>query len=94
MNDRYEVVADFPKPDDFTDLDLHEFELIENGTKFIQIGRIIHASDWKYALNKVMGESVVQVIDTVTKEVDFEWRALDHVPLNESCLAYPVLDYL
>ena len=76
------------------ELDPHEFELIENASKSIQIGRITHASDWEYALNKLVGESVVQVVDTVTKEVDFEWRALDHVPLNESCLAWPLLDYL
>ena len=94
MNNKYEVVAEFPRPDGITELDPHEFELIENATKIIQLGRVRHASDWRFAQNGVLGESVLQVIDTITRDVEFEWRALDHVPLDESCLLYPDLDYL
>lgn len=94
MNNQYEVVAEFPRSDDITELDPHEFELIDSGTKFIQVGRIRHASDWQFAQDGVIGESVVQVVDTVTRNVEFEWRSLDHVPQNESCLSFPNLDYL
>lgn len=94
MNHKYEIVAEFPRPHGITELDVHEFELIENGTIFIQLGRARHASDWRFALDGVIAESVLQVVDTVTRNVEFEWRSLDHVPLNESCLSYPNLDCL
>ena len=94
MNYEYEVVAEFPRTAGITELDPHEFELIDNGTKFIQLGGARHASDWPFAQDSVIAESVLQVVDTITGNVEFEWRSLDHVPLTESCLSYPNMDYL
>ena len=94
MNSRYEVVARFQKSDSITELDPHEFDVIDNGAKILHLGRIRHPSNWPLAENGILGESVIQVVDFVTKEVKFEWRALDHVPLSESCLVFPILDYL
>lgn len=94
LNNHYEIVTEFLKSDDLTELDPHEFELLENGTKVIQIGRIRHASDSAYGKDGVIGESVLQLVDIATRDVEFEWRSLDHVPLDENCQINPDVDHL
>ncbi|KAK3172582.1 hypothetical protein OEA41_005906 [Lepraria neglecta] len=93
MNSHYEMVAELLKSHDLTELDPHEFELIDNGTKVIQLGRIRRPSDWPYGKDGVIGESVLQLVDIATGDVEFEWRSLDQVPLDESCHTYPDIDY-
>ncbi|ERF77165.1 hypothetical protein EPUS_08469 [Endocarpon pusillum Z07020] len=93
LNSQYEVVAHFKKPDSVEELDPHEFTVIDNGTKIIQLGYIRHPSDWPLVPNGIVREGVVQVVDFATRKVEFEWRALDHVPLCETCLVIPNLDY-
>ncbi|MCJ1404213.1 hypothetical protein MMC11_007438 [Xylographa trunciseda] len=93
LNSNYDVVAEFQKSTNITELDPHEFSILDNGTKLIQGGRIRHTSNglsWKDGL---VGESVFQVVDISTRETDFEWRSLDQIPLNESCQTVPDLDY-
>ena len=93
VNSSYDVVAEFPKSDSIAELDPHEFSIIANDTKLIQCGRNRHASDWPLGVNGTIGASVVQVVDIATRKVDFEWRSLDLIPLNETCNTYPDLDY-
>ena len=94
MNSRYEIVAELQKSPYLTELDPHEFDLIDNGTKVIQLGRIWCPSDWPYGKDGFIAESVLQLVDIATGDVEFEWRSLDQVPLDESCHTYPDVDYL
>ena len=34
------------------------------------------------------------LVDLARREIEFEWRSLDHVSPNESCIAYGDPDYL
>ena len=92
MNSSYAIVDVFDKPDGITDFDPHEFELVDNGTAMLQTGRIRHSSTSPFSVNGEVGESVFQLVDMSSKKVSFEWRSLDHVPENETCLKIPQLD--
>ena len=93
MNSSYAIVETFEKPDEFTDFDPHEFELVDNGTTIIQIGRIRHPSTSPFSVNGEAAESTFQLVDVFSRKVNFEWRSLSHVPENETCLKLPQLDY-
>lgn len=92
MNSSYAIVNVFDKPDGFTDFDPHEFELVDNGTAMLQAGRIRHSSTSPLSVNGQVGESAFQLVDMSSKKVFFEWRSLDYVPENETCLKIPQLD--
>ena len=93
MNSNYEIVEVFNKPDEYTDFDPHEFELVDNGTTIIQTGRIKHPSTSPFSVNGEAAESAFQLVDVSSRKVKFEWRSLSHVPENETCLKLPQLDY-
>ena len=93
MNRSYATVNAFDKPDAFTEYDPHEFQLVDNGTGILQIGRIVHPSVSPFSVNGKVGESAFQLVDMSSKKVNFEWRSLNHVPENETCLEIPTLDY-
>ena len=93
MNSNYAIVEAFDKPDEFTDFDPHEFELVDNGTTIIQIGRIRHPSTSPLSVNGEAAESAFQLVDVSSRKVNFEWRSLSHVPESETCLNLPQLDY-
>lgn len=93
MNSSYAIVEEFDKPDEFTDSDPHEFELIENGTAFLRNGRIVHSSTSPLSLDGFVGESIFQLVDISSREMEFEWRSLSHIPESETCLMLPQLDY-
>ena len=92
MNSSYAIIDVFDKPDEFTESDPHEFELVDNGTAMLQIGRIRHSSNSPLSVHGQVGESAFQLVDMSTKKASFEWRSLDYVPENETCLNVPSLD--
>ena len=92
MNSNYAIVDAFGKPDGFTDFDPHEFELVDNGTAILQTGRIRHSSTSPLSVNGEVGESAFQLVDMSSKKINFEWRSLNYVPENETCLTIPQLD--
>ncbi len=93
MDSNYAIVDEFDKPDEFTEFDPHDFELVDNGTAILQTGRIRHPSTSPLSINGEVGESAFQLVDVSSRKVYFEWRSLSHVPENETCLKVPQLDY-
>ena len=93
MNSNYAIVEEFDKPDQFTDSDPHEFKLIENGTALLRTGRIVHPSTSPLSLNGLVGESIFHLVNIFSREIEFEWRSLIHIPESETCLMIPQLDY-
>ena len=93
MDSSYAIVDAFDKPDEFTEFDPHDFELVDNGTAILQTGRIRHSSTSPFSVNGEVGESAFQLVDVSSREVYFEWRSLSHVPENETCLKFLQLDY-
>ncbi len=93
MDSHYAIVEEFDKPDEFTESDPHEFELVDNGTAILRTGRIRRSSTSPLSENGVVGESIFQLVDVSSRKIDFEWRSLNHLPENETCLGVPQLDY-
>lgn len=82
-------------------LDPHDFEIINNGSRIIQAASIAHDRLQNSEQNEmlelgptVIKEALFQVVDIETRRVDFEWRSLDHVPINQSCISVEHPDYL
>jgi hypothetical protein len=62
-------------------MDLHEFLVTPQGQAYvIAVSPVSHPS----VPHKPVFDSVVQEIDIKTGLVEFEWHALDHVPLSDS----------
>ena len=66
--------------------DLHEFLITEGGTALVTVYDEIpyDLSPYGGATDGTLAEGVVQEIVIETGEVIFEWRSLDHVPIEES----------
>ncbi len=101
MDSNYTIVERFKSSDDQMQLDPHDFEIIDNGTRVIQAAIIErslpHVCDSPVELelrSRIIKEAVFQVTDVATKNVDFEWRSLDYIPVDESCLGVEHPDYL
>ena len=92
LNSSYAIVDEFDKPDSFTDFDPHEFELVDNGTAILQTGRIRHSSTSPLSVDGEVGESTFQLVDMSSRKMIFEWRSLNFLPENETCLQFPQLD--
>ena len=93
LDSSYAIVEVFDKPDEFTESDPHEFELVDNGTAFLRTGRIRRSSASPLALDGIVGESIFQSVDISSRRANFEWRSLSHIPESETCLMIPQLDY-
>ena len=85
LNSRYESVAEFAALDDSAELDGHDFEMFENGKGYIQgAGRMIPLGEADHV--RPVLNAMFQEVDLETREVVFEWRSLDHAPVEESCV--------
>ena len=93
LDSNYAIVEVFDKPDEFTESDPHEFELVDNGTAFLRTGRIRRPSASPLTLDGIVGESIFQLVDISSRRRIFEWRSLSHIPESETCLMIPQLDY-
>ena len=94
MDSNYAIVEAFEKPDAFTELDPHEFELLDNDTAILQLGRKRHSSNSPNSEDGEVGESVLQLVDLSSGKIGFEWHSLSHFSESETCLTFPQLDYL
>jgi hypothetical protein len=59
-------------------VDLHEFVITSRDTGLLAIANVVSAGGTEIV------EGIVQELDIATGKVLFEWRSLDHVPLDES----------
>ena len=92
LNSKYLTVAAFTSFNASTELDGHDSEVLDDGRRLLQAARINHPGGH---INETgIQEAVFQVVDLVRRELEFEWRSLDHVSPNESCIAYGDPDYL
>ncbi|ROV96178.1 hypothetical protein VSDG_05027 [Cytospora chrysosperma] len=66
--------------------DLHEFQLTGHGTALVTAYEPVkyNLRPWRGSSRGYMLDSVFQEIDLETKEVLFQWRALDHVDPSDS----------
>ncbi len=78
-------------------LDCHDYAFIRNGSKALEIEQIFHKDyETDFGLRTIR-EAGLRVVDVETGEIDFKWRSLDHVAVNESCVSLnidPEGDYL
>ena len=94
LNEHYDVVDAFGPPDKVKHLDPHDFSFIDNGTKMLQLTYIIHPTDELDRVQSEVEEGVFEVLDISTGTTDFEWRSLDHVLRNHSCVGDSLADIL
>lgn len=93
MNSSYAVVAEFTTLDSGLTLDAHEFEVLDGGERYIQAATLSHPA--KDGTKRGLVESAFQEIDVSTREVVLEWRSLDHVPLDQTCVVVSdIAEYL
>lgn len=66
--------------------DLHEFQLTGHGTALVTAYEPVRHNlrPWRGSSRGYMLDSVFQEIDLETKEVLFQWRAMDHVDPSDS----------
>lgn len=101
MDSDYNVLEEFHSLEAGMQLDPHDFGLIGNGTSIIQAASIDHSplvgseSEMGYRTSETpVKEAIFQAVDIATRRVDFEWRSLDHVLVDETCLPGKHPDYL
>ncbi|KAL8726061.1 MAG: hypothetical protein Q9166_006940 [cf. Caloplaca sp. 2 TL-2023] len=92
MNGSYAVVERMQNSSNDTKLDPHDFDLIDNGTRILEAATIDLPPSVSPARGSIK-EAVLQVVNIETRNIDFEWRSLDHVPVSESCLGLDRPDY-
>ncbi|KAL8951566.1 MAG: hypothetical protein Q9222_002476 [Ikaeria aurantiellina] len=87
LNTSYDTVEELRDPGNRVVLDPHDYEIIDE-KKILQAGSITHHLGGH---ETVLKEAVLQLLDISSKRIEFEWRSLDHVPPNDTCmgLAYP-----
>ena len=92
LNSSYAIVADFASLDPSLDLDPHDFELLNDGKRYIQATSRIYLGprqDWEDT-----EEVIIQEIDLIDGKVVFEWQSLPHSPPTQSCTGLKIPDYL
>lgn len=101
MNGSYSIISSLDISEGGLQLDPHDFEIIKDGSRIIQaisVDRSLpRSSDHTAVLSlahTIVKEAGFQVAKLDTGLVEFEWRSLDHVPVNESCLGSGHPDYL
>ena len=92
LNSKYLTVAAFTSLEPRTELDGHDSEVLDDGRRLLQAAKITHPGGQIH--ERGLQEAVFQVVDLARREIEFEWRSLDHVSPNETCIAYGNPDYL
>lgn len=96
LNDRYETVDTVKAANGFT-VDLHEFIIDDNGHYLFLIYDRIEPFDLSVYggyMTATLVSTIIQELDT-DKNVVFEWRDLDHIPISDTVmdLTTPIVDY-
>jgi hypothetical protein len=87
MDDRYHTIASVSPGLGRTSSDVHEFTVLQDGTALTTIFQPTPYDLTSFGVKQAIGwviNGIFQEIDIQTGEVLFEWRSLDHVPLNET----------
>jgi hypothetical protein len=88
MNANYTVVKTVEAGNNAPSIDIHEFNLINNGkSALVTIYESIPYDLSDYNVTSGQGwlnQGVFQEIDTDTGEVIFEWKSIDHVDVHDS----------
>ncbi|KAF7198660.1 hypothetical protein HII31_00399 [Pseudocercospora fuligena] len=89
FDEKYRLIRTIDAPDGGA-LDFHEFRLLDDGRTAIVVAlRPIQADLSSFGITEGLGwllDSVFWVIDLEKDEVKFEWRASEHVDVEESVL--------
>jgi Arylsulfotransferase (ASST) len=85
MSSSYRILKELKAGNGYSS-DLHEFQVMPNGTAFVDCYVPVHAnlSSQGGAVNGVVLDAVVQKLDIRTGRVLWEWHALGHVPVIDS----------
>lgn len=100
LNEHYEVFQEFKMGKFGFTMNMHEFNLVENGSKLLTLHRNLTYASAEQAgtvsfdgncsiANHFMRESEMT---SNTTETLFEWHMIDHIPLSESTATYNVND--
>ena len=92
LNSSYIVVAEFTTQDPIVQIDQHEFDIQDGGMGVIQAARIYHRN--ATGQRRFIEEAAFQEIDPLNGKVLFDWRSLEDVPRNETCISRDEPDYL
>jgi Arylsulfotransferase (ASST) len=87
MDDRYHTIASVSPGLGRTGSDVHEFTVLPGGTALTTIFQPTPYDLTSFGVKQSIGwviDGIFQEINIQTGEVLFEWRSLDHVPLNET----------
>ena len=87
MDSRYKTIASVQSGLGRAPMDVHEFTVLPNGTALTTIFQPTPYDLTGFGLSQSIGwvvQGIFQEIDIHTGDVVFEWRSLDHVPLNET----------
>ena len=68
-------------------MDCHDFAFIRNGSAILAIEQIYHKAYKTDVGVRPIREAGIRVVDVETGKVEFKWRSLDHVAVNESCVS-------
>lgn len=74
------------------DLDPHEFEILDDGSSYLQAAKVRHTVGGSGG--EGVEEVVLQDVGLGGDKLAFEWRSLQHVSLNQSCIGFAAADYL
>lgn len=95
LDDTYRVVRRFPAANGLNS-DLHEFLITDRNTALISAWEYTEADLTAFGgkRNGLVVNGVVQELELPSGRVLFEWKSLDHVPLDESYVGVgPSFDY-
>lgn len=93
LNSSYAIVAEFTTLHSGVTVDPHEFEVSDDGERYIQAATITRPVAANIAA--VSEQAAFQEIDISSGRVLSEWLSLEHVPSNQTCVMLPTSeDYL
>jgi hypothetical protein len=87
MDQKYKTIASVQSGLGRAPSDVHEFTVLPGGTALTTIFQPRPYDLTSFGVSQPIGwviDGIFQEIDISTGKVLFEWRALDHVPLNET----------
>lgn len=87
MDQHYNTIASVASGKGRAPQDVHEFTVLPSGTALMTIYQPRPYDLTSFGVNQPIGwviDGVFQEVDIETGAVLFEWRSLDHVPLNET----------
>ena len=94
MDSQYREVAKFRGSSTSSGalLDCHDFAFVQNGSKILEIEEIYHEAYKTDIGLRPIREAGLRVVDVESRSVEYEWRSLDYVTVNESLVSLDLED--